>query len=68
MRTGCSNLMVIVLQDVGTGLIKSTEAYGFIKSHSRDDIDDNELRLLHLSLLSYIYISSFHGAKSFIII
>lgn len=51
--------MVIVVQDVGTGLIKSTEAYGFIESHSRDDTSDNELRFLHFSPLAEMYISLF---------
>lgn len=51
--------MVIVVQDVGTGLIKSTEAYGFIESHSRDDTSDNELRFLLFSPLAEMYISLF---------
>lgn len=59
--------MVSVVQDVGAGLMKSTEAYGFIKSHCRDDDGDNELISSYLSPLGQIYISEFHGAKSFII-
>lgn len=50
MRTGWSNLTAIVVQDVGTGLIKSSETDGFIESHSRDDKKDNELEFLHFSL------------------
>lgn len=45
-----NNLMVIVVKDVGTGLMKSTEGCGFMKSHSKDDNSDNEQRSFHLRL------------------
>lgn len=46
MRPSWSNFMVIVVQDIGPGLMKSNEAWGFIKSHSSNDINDDELRFL----------------------
>jgi len=63
MRTGWIRLMVIVVQDGGSGLIKSTEACSFIKSHSADDNDDNDLKLFHLILLLQFSTSSFHGRR-----
>ena len=46
IRLSWSNFMVIVVQDVGPGLIKSSEAWSFIRSHSSHDINDDELRFL----------------------
>lgn len=57
MRTGWSNLMVIVVQDVGAGLMKSTEAYSFIKCHCRDDDSDNILVSLTTCTNIYFFIS-----------
>lgn len=58
--------MAIVVQDVGTGLIQSSETDGFIESQSRDDKRDNELEFLHFSpemsisffLLCHLFMSS----------
>lgn len=47
--------MVIAVQDVGTGLIKSTEAYRFIRSQSKDDMSANELRISTLAQCIFLH-------------
>lgn len=70
MRTGWSNLMVIVVQGVGAGLMIAAEAHIFIKSHSTDDHNGLRSSLMPSALQdlsSYTFFGGFFQKRIFLI-